>query len=91
VPDGKRLGLLTFLEDSHIQTRVTFSGNITRHPVYRQYLAEYPNADRIMSDAFLPGCQHGMSLEDVDYVCAQIRRFLACEQEAGAKATAQQP
>jgi len=91
VPNGKRLVLLTFLEDNNIQTRVTFSGNITRHPVYRQYLAEYPNADRIMSDAFLLGCHHGMSLEDVDYVCAQIRRFFSCEQEVGAKATAQQP
>ena len=44
-----------------------------------------------MSDAFLLGCHHGMFLEDVDYVCTQMRRFFACEQEAGAKATAQQP
>ena len=79
VPGGKRLGLLSFLEEHQVQTRVTFSGNITRHPVYRQYLADYPNADKIMSDGFLLGCHHGMAVEDVDYVCAQIRRFFAAE------------
>ena len=38
-----RLQVLTELEDAGIQTRVLFSGNITRHPAYRQYLTEFPN------------------------------------------------
>ena len=29
-----RLELLTFLESQNIQTRVTFAGNVTRHPFY---------------------------------------------------------
>ena len=33
-----RMELLTFLENNNIQTRVCFAGNITRHPVYRNYL-----------------------------------------------------
>lgn len=70
-----RLGLVTFLEENNIQTRVIFSGNITRHPAYREYLADYPNADRIMKDGILLGCHHGMSLEDVDTVCAKIKEF----------------
>jgi len=70
-----RLPLLTFLEDSNIQTRVCFAGNVTRHPVYRSYLQEFENADRIMAEGFLLGAHHGMTLEDVDYVCNKIKEF----------------
>lgn len=71
-----RLNLLTFLENNQIQTRVCFAGNVTRHPVYREYLNEFKNADRIMAEGFLLGCHHGMTLEDVDFVCDKIKEFL---------------
>jgi CDP-6-deoxy-D-xylo-4-hexulose-3-dehydrase len=70
-----RIKLLTFLEDSNIQTRVCFAGNVTRHPVYRQYLQEFENSDRVMAEGFLLGAHHGMTLEDVDYVCNKIKEF----------------
>jgi len=72
-----RLELLTFLENNNIQTRVTFAGNVTRHPVYRQYLEEFTNSDKIMKDGFLLGAHHGMTTEDVDYVCDKIKEFFA--------------
>jgi len=71
----RRMELLHFLENNNIQTRVTFAGNITRHPIYREYLEEFPNADRIMRDGFLLGAHHGMSLDDVDCVCNKIKEF----------------
>jgi CDP-6-deoxy-D-xylo-4-hexulose-3-dehydrase len=71
----KRLELLTFLEDNNIQTRVTFSGNITRHPAYRGFLHPFKNSDTIMKNSFLLGCHHGMTVEDVDYVCLKIKEF----------------
>ena len=71
-----RYGLLHYLEENNIQTRVTFAGNVTRHPVYREYLNEYKNSDTIMKDAFLLGAHHGMTLDDVDYVCDKIKEFL---------------
>jgi len=71
----RRLELLTFLEENNIQTRVCFAGNVTRHPVYREYLEVFPNSDRIMAEGFLLGAHHGMVVEDVDYVCAKIREF----------------
>lgn len=71
-----RLGLLTYLEDNDIQTRVTFAGNITRHPVYREYLETFENADTIMKDGFLLGAHHGMTTDDVDYVCDKIKEYL---------------
>ena len=71
----RRLELLTFLEENDIQTRVCFAGNITRHPVYREYLEVFPNSDRIMAEGFLLGAHHGMVVEDVDFVCAKIKQF----------------
>jgi len=73
----KRFELLHFLEDNNIQTRVTFAGNVTRHPVYREYLQEFPNSDTIMKNGFLLGAHHGMTIEDVDYVCDKIKKFFA--------------
>jgi CDP-6-deoxy-D-xylo-4-hexulose-3-dehydrase len=73
----KRLELLTFLEENNIQTRVCFAGNVTRHPVYREYLEVFPNSDRIMAEGFLLGAHHGMIVDDVDYVCEKIREFFA--------------
>ena len=71
----KRYELVTFLEDNNIQTRVTFAGNITRHPIYREYLQDFRNADTIMQNGFLLGAHHGMTTEDVDYVCNKISQF----------------
>jgi len=71
----KRFELLTFLENNNIQTRVTFAGNVTRHPVYREYLQDFNNADTIMKNGFLLGAHHGMTIEDVDYVCDKVKEF----------------
>jgi CDP-6-deoxy-D-xylo-4-hexulose-3-dehydrase len=73
-----RMELLTFLEDNHIQTRVCFAGNVTRHPAYREkYLQSFPNSDRVMAEGFLLGAHHGMTIDDVDYVCSKMLEFFA--------------
>jgi CDP-6-deoxy-D-xylo-4-hexulose-3-dehydrase len=71
----KRYELLHFLEDNNIQTRVTFAGNVTRHPIYREYLQPFENSDTVMKNGFLLGAHHGMTIEDVDYVCNKIKEF----------------
>ena len=73
----RRLELLNYLEDNNIQTRVTFAGNVTRHPIYREYLQDFKNADLVMKNGFLLGAHHGMDLDDVDYVCDKIKEFFA--------------
>lgn len=70
-----RLKLLTFLEEKNIQTRVTFAGNVTRHPAYRDFLQPFKNADIVMKNGFLLGAHHGMSISDVDYICDQILSY----------------
>ena len=54
---------------------ITFAGNVTRHPVYREYLQPFENSDTIMKNGFLLGAHHGMTIEDVDYVCDKIKEF----------------
>jgi len=76
-----RLELLTFLEENNIQTRVTFAGNVTRHPIYREYLQDFESADAIMKNGFLLGAHHGMTVEDVDYVCDKIKEFFQLKHE----------
>ena len=73
---SNRLDLAKHLEERDVQIRVIFSGNITRHPVYREYLESFDNCDTIMSNGLLLGCHHGMTLEDVDHVCRLIKEFL---------------
>jgi CDP-6-deoxy-D-xylo-4-hexulose-3-dehydrase len=70
-----RYKLLNFLETNNIQTRVTFAGNVTRHPIYREYLQPFENSDTIMKNGFLLGAHHGMTVKDVDYVCDKIKEF----------------
>ena len=71
----KRFELLSFLENNDIQTRVTFAGNVTRHPIYREYLQDFKNSDTIMRNGFLLGAHHGLDVKDVDYVCNKIKEF----------------
>lgn len=73
----RRFELLHYLEENNIQTRVTFAGNVTRHPAYREYLQEFPNADLVMRNGFLLGAHHGMDIDDVNYVCDKIKQFFS--------------
>jgi len=76
----KRSELLQYMEDNNVQTRVTFAGNITRHPAYRHMYEEgnpYPNADRVMAEGFLLGCHHGTTFAQVDRACELLKAFEA--------------
>ena len=70
-----RLGVVKYLEENDVQTRVTFAGNITRHPAFREFKQEFENADIIMRNGFLLGAHHGMTLDDVDRVCNLLKKF----------------
>ena len=74
---SRRFELLTFLENNNIQTRVTFAGNVTRHPLTESTCKILKNSDTIMRNGFLLGAHHGMNSDDVDYVCDKIKEFFA--------------
>merc|ERR1719453_1800404 len=90
--------LLEYLEDNNIQTRVTFAGNITRHPAYRSHYFEsmsgntaFPNADRIMAEGFLLGCHHGTNFAQIDRACDLLKAFEAKMGSQSAAATVTVP
>ncbi|PWT73677.1 MAG: NarL family transcriptional regulator [Bacteroidetes bacterium] len=64
-----RYDFLKHLEDNGVQTRVLFSGNITRHPAYRTLTHRIPSplseADEIMAGGLLIGLHQGIEPEDI--------------------------
>jgi len=79
----RRMALFNHLEANGVQTRVLFSGNITRHPAYRRHYQAFPEADRVMRRGGLVGCHHGMTMADVDRVCDLIVAFFAVDPQHG--------
>jgi CDP-4-dehydro-6-deoxyglucose reductase, E1 len=76
------------LEDSNINSRVIFSGNITRHPMlkdhqYRVHPNGLPNCDQIMEFGIMLPCHPTMTKEDSEYVYQVIDEFI----EAGGEVT----
>lgn len=70
------------LERRGVDTRMVWTGNVTRQPMmhgvsYRTDPAGYPNADRVMEQALLLPCNHGMSDADVTFVCDAVTDSLA--------------
>ena len=70
------------LEGRGIDTRMVWTGNVTRQPMmrgatYRSDPAGYPNADRIMEHALLLPCNHALTDEDVEFVCSAVSDVVA--------------
>lgn len=74
-----RYDFLKHLESKGIQTRVLFSGNITRHPVYKRlrvkFSGELKNADQIMASSLLLGCHQALRKKDIDYISRSAEEF----------------
>lgn len=76
-----RQEIILFLEENGIQTRPVWAGNLLRHPGFQQIPCRrleggYPMGDAILRRAFLFGCNHGMSEDDVKYIQDLFVRFL---------------
>ncbi|MFN7226463.1 MAG: DegT/DnrJ/EryC1/StrS family aminotransferase [Holosporales bacterium] len=70
-----------YLEERNVQTRVVFTGNITRQPGYKNLPMKksssgYANADRVMKYGVLLACHHGMTDEMFDYMHSVIEDFI---------------
>ena len=76
-----RAELQAFLEPMGIDTRTVWTGNAVRQPMmkgveFRQPAEGLPNADRVMEYGILVSCNHGLTDEDVAYVCEGLQSFL---------------
>ena len=78
----KRKQLQIYLERHNIQTRPIFSGNILRHPAFknlinsRNQLKNFENSDYIMRNGILIGCHQGLNLNNLDYIHSKIIKFI---------------
>ncbi len=72
--------LTEYLEHNKIGTRNVFSGNILRHPAYKninyRIIGEMKSADMIMSQAFWIGVYPGINDEMIEYVKKTVETFL---------------
>jgi len=71
-----------FFEERSIQTRVVFTGNITRQPGFKDVPMRVdrdglPNSDRVMERGFLIAAHHGMSDEMLAHVHQTFEDFAA--------------
>ncbi|MDX2083722.1 MAG: DegT/DnrJ/EryC1/StrS family aminotransferase [Rickettsiales bacterium] len=69
-----------FLEKRNIQTRVVFTGNITRQPGFKNIAMRkaqtLKNADNIMRGGVLLACHHGLNEEMFIHMHSTIEEFL---------------
>lgn len=76
-----RKALQIFLEERDIQTRVIFTGNITRQPGFKNIPMRtaangYPNADNVMRSGVLLACHHGLNDNMMNYLHETVESFL---------------
>ncbi len=76
----KRNNLVCYLEDHKIQTRPLFSGNITKHPAYKNIkyrkIGNLKNSQYIMEQSFLIGLHHGLTDKMLDYMFEVFSKFI---------------
>ena len=77
-----RKELQIYLEKNSIQTRPIFSGNILRHPAFRNLksnrnkLDSFKNSDYIMKYGLLIGCHQGLNITNLNYMHKKISIFI---------------
>lgn len=71
-----------YLEKNNVQTRPIFSGNILRHPGFKNLinkknkLSNFPGADYIMRNGILIGCHQGLKQNQLKYIHQKILNFI---------------
>ncbi len=80
VRNGDRNKITKYIEDHNIQTRLLFSGNLTRHPCFDQIrgtdayrvVGDLSATDQVMNNSFWVGVYPGMTDEMIDYMAKVI-------------------
>lgn len=76
-----RLEIVKHLEKNQIQTRPIFTGNVLRQPAFKNIdhknlEGKFPNADYIMKNSFLIGCNHGLTFAHIEKIKQTFKEFL---------------
>ncbi|MGZ8733572.1 MAG: DegT/DnrJ/EryC1/StrS family aminotransferase [Acidimicrobiia bacterium] len=78
----RRIDFQRELEERGVDTRMVWSGNVTRQPMmrgvgFRSDPGGYPNADRVMEHGLILPCNHALADDDIDFVCGVIDDVVA--------------
>ena len=77
-----RKQLQVFMENSGVQTRPIFTGNLLRHPAFKflnnknNHVNSFPESDYIMKYGLLIGCHQGLDLKSLDKIHNIVKIFL---------------
>ncbi len=76
-----RNSIMKFLEKNKIQTRVLFTGNILKHPAYKEIeykvASNLKNSDLIMQNTFFVGVYPGLTEDNMNYIADKICEFIS--------------
>ena len=85
-----REDLINFFEKKKIQTRPYFAGNILHQPGYtfltkqeKNKVENFPNANKILRDAFFLGVSPVISFEQIEYIGKMLDNFMEKRQWSG--------
>ena len=74
-----RKNILQYFEESNIETRLFFAGNIIRHPAYLglnfRTVSNLENADKVLRDGFFMGIYPGITGEKMNYVSDKVHQY----------------
>lgn len=70
------------MESNGIDTRMVWSGNVTRQPAFQEFphrvpSSGLPNADRVMEQGLVLPSNHALNDLDIDYIWATAEAFLS--------------
>jgi len=75
-----RQQIIKWYEKCNIETRLLFSGNLTRHPAYKgvpmRTAGNLKNANRIMNNSFFLGVYPGIDKERMTFILEKTEEFL---------------
>jgi len=72
----RRNEVFKYLENNNIQTRMLFSGNLTKHPAFlKKYKQDFVNSDTILHKGLLLGIHQGLNKEKINIICEAINNF----------------
>jgi CDP-4-dehydro-6-deoxyglucose reductase, E1 len=77
----KRTELQIFLEKRGIQTRTIFTGNILRHPGFKDIACQrspegYEHTDQVMRGGMLMACHHGLNETQLEHIHLSFKAFV---------------
>jgi CDP-4-dehydro-6-deoxyglucose reductase, E1 len=80
----RRAEFQQYMEGHGIDTRMVWTGNALRQPAFRDIAHRVapgglPNADRVMEQGLILPSNHGLSDDDIDYICDTLDDYLKLE------------